>query len=140
MTIEQIEKTAWLNRAFYAEKKVKALESICKRDKERTQRITANYEANDKGKSDGRKNGIEEALMMLAESEEEYDKALHDYSVLRREIESAIKGLDDYELEAILIYRYLDYKTMEQIAECMNYSLSTIKRKYNRGIEKVEPF
>lgn len=137
MTIEHLEKIAWLNRAFYAEKKVKALESIRKRDRERTQQITANYEGNDKGKSDGRKNGVEEALMMLAESNEKYDNALHDYSVLRREIESAIENLHDDELETIFMYRYLDYKTMEQIAELMNYNERTIRRKHHSGIEKL---
>ena len=139
MTIEHLEKIAWLNRAFYAEKKVKALESIRKRDRERTQQITANYEGNDKGKSDGRKNGVEEALMMLAESNEKYDNALHDYSVLRREIESAIENLHDDELETIFMYRYLDYKTMEQIAELMNYNERTIIRKHKAGIEKLSP-
>lgn len=139
MTIEHIEKIAWLNRAFYAEKKVKALESIRKRDRERTQQITANYEGKDKGKSDGRKNGVEEALMMLAESDEKYDNALHDYSILRREIETAIENLHDDELETIFMYRYLDYKTMEQIAELMNYSKISIQRKHKKGIEKLIP-
>ena len=140
MTIEHLEKIAWLNRAFYAEKKVKALESIRKRDRERTQQITANYEGKDKGKSDGRKNGVEEALMMLAESDEKYDNALHDYSLLRREIETTIESLHDDELETIFMYRYLDYKSMEQIAELMNYSLSTVKRRHKKAIEKIEPF
>lgn len=139
MTIEHLEKIAWLNRAFYAEKKVKALESIRKRDRERTQQITANYEGKDKGKSDGRKNGVEEALMMLAESDEKYDNALHDYSLLRREIETAIESLHDDELETIFMYRYLDYKSMEQIAELMNYNSRTIIRKHKAGIEKLSP-
>lgn len=137
MTIEHLEKIAWLNRALYAEKKVKALESIRKRDRERTQQISANYEGNDKGKSSGRKNGVEEALMMLAESDEKYDNALHDYSMLRREIETAIESLHDDELETIFMYRYLDYKTMEQIAEIMNYNERTIRRKHHSGIEKL---
>ena len=137
MTIEHLEKIAWLNRAFYAEKKVKALESIRKRDRERTQQRSANYEGNDKGKSDGRKNGVEEALMMLAESDEKYDNALHDYSMLRREIETAIESLHDDELETIFMYRYLDYKTMEQIADIMNYYERTIRRKHHSGSEKL---
>lgn len=139
MTVEHLEKIAWLNRAFYAEKKVKALESLRKRDRERTQQITASYGCNDKGKSDGRKNGVEEALMMLAESDEKYDNALRDYTVLRREIESAIEELHDNELESIFVYRYLEYKTMEEIAECMNYNERTILRKHKTGIEKLSP-
>ena len=44
MTDEQLEKVAWLNRAFHAEKKVKALGSLLERDKERAEDISANYE------------------------------------------------------------------------------------------------
>lgn len=44
MTDEQLEKIAWLNRAFHAEKKVKALGSLLERDKERAKDISANYE------------------------------------------------------------------------------------------------
>lgn len=137
MTVQQLEMIAWLNRAFYAEKKVKALEALRKSDRERAQRITANYEGNDKGKSDTRLNGTEEALITLAASEEKYDKALHDYSVLRREIENAIENLHDDELETIFMYRYLEYKTIEQIAELMNYNERTIRRKHIKGIEKL---
>ena len=75
--------------------------------------------------------------MMLAESDEKYDNALHDYSLLRREIETAIESLHDDELETIFMYRYLDYKTMEQIAEIMNYNERTIRRKHHSGIEKL---
>lgn len=137
MTTEQLDKIAWLNRAFYAEKKVKALESLRKSDRERAQRITANYGGNDKGKSDTHLNGMEEALITLATSEEKYDNALHDYSVLRCEIESAIENLHDDELETIFMYRYLDYKTMEEISELMNYCERTIRRKHIKGIEKL---
>ncbi len=137
MTEEQKKKSQWLNRAFYAEKKVKALELLRKRDRERTQRITANYEGNNKGKSDGRRNGVEEALITLTQSDDKYDNALRDYIALRREIESAIEELHDDELEAIFMYRYLEYKTMEQIAECMNYNERTIRRKHHYGIEKL---
>ena len=60
MTDEQLEKIAWLNRAFHAEKNVNALSSLLKRDKERAKDISANYDKNDKGKSDSRTNGMEE--------------------------------------------------------------------------------
>lgn len=140
MTVQQLDKIAWLNRAFHAEKKLKALESLRESDRERTQRITAGYERNDKGKSDNRKNNVEEALITLAGSEEKYDNFLHEYTTVRKEIEATIENLHDYEIEAIFTYRYLNFKTMEQIAELMNYSVSTVKRRHREGIEKIEPF
>ncbi len=139
MAVQQLEMIAWLNRAFYAEKKVKALESLRNSDRERAQRITANYEGNDKGKSDTRLNGTEEALITLAESEEKYDNALKEYSLMRQEIEKAIENLHNPVIEAIFIYRYLEYLSMEQIAEAMNYDLRTIQRKHKYGLEKLSP-
>ncbi|MGN1085419.1 MAG: hypothetical protein ACI4Q5_00145 [Porcipelethomonas sp.] len=35
------------------------------------------------------------------------------------------------------MYRYLEYKTMEQIAGCMHYNERTIRRKHHNGIEKL---
>ena len=46
-----------------------------------------------------------------------------------------VKGENFY--ETIFMYRYLDYKTMEQIAEIMNYNERTIRRKHHSGIEKL---
>lgn len=137
MTDKQLSKIAWLNRAYHAEKKVNAIKSLRDSDRERAQCITANHSGNDKGRSDGQKNGVEEALIMLAASDEKYDNALRDYSKLRKEIECAIDSLNDDELEAIFTYRYLDCKTIEEIAECMNYAAITIKRKHLKGIEKM---
>lgn len=139
MTTEQLEKIAWLNRAFYAEKKLKALESLRESDRERTQRITAVYGGNDKGKSDGRVNGVEDALITLAGSIEKYDRFLKEYNTTRKEIEMAIEGLESPREEALLIYRYLGYLSMEDIAEKMHYSTSTVKRIHRKAIEKMTP-
>ena len=136
MTDEQLEKIAWLNRAFHAEKKVKALGSLLERDKERAKDISANYEKNDKGKSDSRTNGIEEILLLLAESEEKHAKALREYVCYRREIRKALEKLHDDELEALFTLRYLNYQTMDEISVEMNYSISSVQRKHKSGIEK----
>lgn len=137
MTDEQFEKIAWLNRAFHAEKKVKALGSLLERDKERAKDISANYEKNDKGKSDSRTNGMEEALLMLAETEEKYNKALVDYTHCRREIETVIRELHNDELEAVFIRRYLNYQTITDIGRAIMYDRKTIQRKHKAGLEKL---
>lgn len=139
MTAQQRRIIAWLNRAYYAEKKLRALESLRESDRERAQRITAVYGGNDKGKSDSRSNTQEIALITLACSIEKYDRFLAEYNAMRREIESAIENLHDHELEAIFIYRYLEYRTMSDIAERMNYADITIKRKHLQGLQKLIP-
>ena len=50
MTVEQNEVKNWLNRAFYADKKVSALESLVKQLRERAQSVSVCYECNDTGK------------------------------------------------------------------------------------------
>lgn len=139
MTLEQMETSAWLNRAFYKEKKVRALRSLLERDRARAQGLSVNYEGIDKGHSDGRENGVEAALQICAETSEAYDKALCEYDTIRREVSQIINGMHDDELEAIFIYRYLDGMSMEEIAERMHYDSRTILRKHKIGLDKLSP-
>lgn len=142
MTAEQEAKREWLNRAFYAEKKLNALLHKRECDRQRAQRITAAIECNDKGKSDSRSNSTETALFKLLGSDEEYSTYLKEYLDIRHEIETAIHMLEDPELEAVLIYRYLDFvPSLERIAEKMSYSYETIKNKHKKGLNclKIYP-
>ncbi len=142
MTAEREAKREWLNRAFYAEKKLNALLHKRECDRQRAQRITAAIECNDKGKSDSRSNSAEEALFKLLGSDEEYSSYLKEYLDIRHEIETAIHSIEDPELEAVLIYRYLDFvPSLERIAEKMSYSYGTIKNKHKKGLNclKIYP-
>lgn len=139
MTAEQEAKREWLNRAFYAEKKLNALLLKRECDRQRARRITAAIECNDKGKSDSRSNGTEEALFKLLGSDEEYSTYLKEYLDIRHEIEMAIHTLENPEQEAVLIYRYLDFvPSLEKIAEKMSYSVETVKRRYKKGMTKIK--
>jgi len=140
LTDEQLEKIAWLNRAFHAEKKVKALGSLLERDKERAKDISANYEKNDKGRSDSRTNGMEEALLMLAETEEKYNNALSEYTRCRREIETVIRELHNDELEALLSRHYLSYETWGQVSENMDCCIRTVKYKHKKALDNLVLF
>ncbi|MDD7556209.1 sigma factor-like helix-turn-helix DNA-binding protein [Ruminococcus sp.] len=137
MTLEQMETSAWLNRAFYKEKKVRALRSLLERDRARAQGLAVNYEGIDKGHSDGRENGVEAALQICAETSETYDKALCEYDTIRREVSQVINGMHDDELEALLTYRYLEGLPMEEIAERMHYSARSVKYKHKQALDKV---
>lgn len=137
MTLEQMETSAWLNRAFYKDKKVKALRSLLERDRARAQGLAVNYEGIDKGHSDGRENGVEAALQICAETSEAYDKALCEYDTIRREVSLVINGMHDDEMEALLTYRYLEGLPMEEIAERMNYSVRSVKYKHKQALDKV---
>lgn len=137
MTLEQMETSAWLNRAFYKDKKVRALRSLLERDRARAQGLTVNYGGVDKGRSDGRENGVEAAMQICAETSEAYDKALCEYNAMRREVSQVINGMRDDELEALLTYRYLEGLPMEEIAERMHYSVRSVKYKHKQALDKV---
>lgn len=137
MTLEQMETSAWLNRAFYKDKKVRALRSLLERDRARAQGLTVNYGGVDKGRSDSRENGVEAAMQICAQTEKEHDTALCEYETIRREVKAVINALHDDELEALLTYRYLEGLPMEEIAERMHYSARSVKYKHKQALDKV---
>lgn len=138
MTTEQQLKREWLNRAFYAEKKLNALLHKRECDRQRARRITAAIDGNDKGKSNSRSNGTEEALFKLLGSDEEYSSYLKEYLDIRHEIETAIHTLEDPEIEAIFTNRYLSYMKLEENSMNIRYSIDTIKRKHRKGLDKIK--
>ena len=140
MTLREIELKNWLNRAFYADKKVKALEMRIKQCRERAEAVSVCYEGNDKGKSSSSKNGIEEALMRLADTEFKLKSQIFELLDITDEISEAISKLKDDGLETVLIHRYILFHTIEETAEIMNYTPITIKRKQKKAIDKLIPF
>lgn len=137
MTIEELELKNWLNRAFHADKKVKALEIEIEQCREFAQRISTRCGCSDKGKSSGSENGTESALMRLADTEIKLSRKIIELLDIKDEISDVIAMLQDDDLEAVLIYRYLLYKTIEETAELMNYDPRTVRRKQSEAIRKL---
>ena len=139
MTEEQIKKSRWLNRAFYKDIKVQALKSLKDRDRERAEGMNGDSDDNSESKSETPKNGTYEAYMKYLETEEKYQQALCEYNTVRKEIEAAIEALNDDELEAVFVFRYLEGKHINEIAEEMHYDTRTIIRKHKAGLDKLSP-
>lgn len=137
MTDKQLEIKHWLNRAFYADKKVKALEMLLKQHRERAEGLSGFREGNDKGKSSGCKNGTEDALIRLADIEQKLQQQIAELSGITAEIVDAVSKLCDNDLETVLIHRYLLFHTVEETAELMNYSPRTVRDKQKKAIEKL---
>ena len=133
----ELELKHWLNRAFYADKKAKALDALAQQCRERAQGLTVNWECNATGKSDGAQNGTENALMKLADIERKaLDLRLECANILSETL-AAIWKLEDDDLEAVLINRYVLYYTIEQTAEIMNYAPRTVRKKQKQAVEKL---
>ena len=69
MTEQELDLKHWLNRAFYADKKAKALDMLVAQCRERATGLVRASEGNDAGRSGTTKNGTENALIQLAEME-----------------------------------------------------------------------
>lgn len=133
----EIEMKQWLNRAFYANKKAKALDSLAEQCRIQAQGTSINYEGNDAGKSSGSQNGTESAYIKLAEVEEKAREQKKECVKVIAEIQNAIAQLHNDDLEAVLINRYLNYMTIEETAEFMNYATRTIKLKQKEAVRKL---
>lgn len=137
MTLEQLAVKNWLNRAFYADKKVTALESLVKQLRERAQSVPMCCEGNDKGKNTGSKNAVENAYMRLADTEMKLCNQIAELLDIADEIRDAIAKLDDDDLETVMIHRYLLFHTVEETAEYLNYSVRATQYKCTKAIKKL---
>lgn len=134
MTAEQIAKINWLNRAFHAEKVAMAWRAKLERDRSLAERISRTGN----GTGGGQGNGTESALVRLAQTETETRERLRTLVNIREEISTAIRNVEDPDMQAILVRHYLAYETFETIAEKMHYSFITIRRKHKAALDKIE--
>ena len=139
MTQKEIKVRNWLKRAFYAEKKVKALDMLVKKYRTHAERLSRCRECNYTGGMENVSNGTENAFMKLVDMEQKFSDQKKELENISKEISEAIALLHDDELEAVLIHRYLLFHTIEQTAEFMHYSVRTIKNKQNQAIRKLCP-
>ena len=137
MTPKQLDIKKWLNRAFHANNKANALESLVKQLRERAQSVSVCYECNDTGKSSSTKNGVENAYMRLADTEMKLCTQIIELLDIDDEIRNAISLLNDNDLETVMIHRYLLFHTVEETAELLNYSVRATQYKCTKAIKKL---
>ena len=129
----------WLKRAFYAEKRIRVLDSLIQQCRERSQGLSRCGERNDKGKSSTALNGTENALMKLADMELEAAALRAEAAEVSSQVWRAIRSLNDIDLETVLIHRYILFHTIEETAELLHYHPNTVKAKTAKAIEKLCP-
>lgn len=134
MTPDQRRKINWLNRAFYAEKAAKAWLEKCEREKSLAQRLSRSFSESGAGSSG---NATEDALIRLAAAEQQTQEKLRELVRIREEITEAIQNIDDNDLQAVLVWHYLNYFTFEQTAEKMHYSERNVRYKHKQALDKL---
>ena len=136
MTTEQLEKIKWLNRAFYAENQAKAWLEKLERDRSHAEQVSKiNSGIGSSSGSPG--NCTEDALIRLAETERRTQEKLAKLVHIRDEIVQAIEQVDNSDMQSILVWKYLNYFTFEQVAEKMHYSVRNVKYKHKSALDKL---
>ena len=75
--------------------------------------------------------------MRLADEEKEIDEQIVRLRQKQRDIRQLISSLNDDDLEAVLIFRYIVHNTEEQTAEKLNYAPRTVQEKIKKAVSKL---
>ena len=124
----------YLEGHFYASKKIKALEAERKQLRMNAQGGAISFEGNN---TTGKSNATERNLMRLADEEKEIDEQIVRLRQKQRDIRQLISSLNDDDLEAVLIFRYIVHNTEEQTAEKLNYAPRTVQEKIKKAGSKL---
>lgn len=135
MTTEQLERIRWLNRSFHADKIAQAWVDKREYDRSIAERIRSGLASGTGGS--GSDNSTENALLRLAETEQETELRLTELVKIRDEIAGAIATVGDDDMQAILMWHYLMYETFDKIAEKMHYDKRTIQRKHKAALDQI---
>lgn len=136
MTTEQIKKIAWLKRAFYTENQAKAWLEKLERDRSHAEQVSK-ISSGIGSSSRSSENCTEDALIRLAETERRTQEKLAKLVKIRNEIVQAIEQVEDSDMQSILVWKYLNYYTFEQVAEKMHYSVRNVKYKHKSALDKL---
>lgn len=88
-----------------------------------------------KAKNGAQGNSVEVAQYI--EIGEEITRELRNLHRLRRKIRTVIAALEDDTLQALMLYRYIDGMTFEEIAVKMNFSWRWTITLHGRALEKL---
>lgn len=80
---------------------------------------------------------MEGIIVKMVDLENEINKDIDTLVDLKREFVSIIKGVDNPEYQTLLELRYLCFKTWEQIAVEMGYSLQHIFRIHDKALKNI---
>lgn len=81
---------------------------------------------------------MENTLLKIIDQEREIDEEIDRLVDLKAEIKKVIDGVENIEFRLILELRYLCFRSWEEIAAEMDYSIDYLFKIHRRALEKVE--
>ena len=82
---------------------------------------------------------MEDIIVKIVDLENEINRDIDALVDLKREMVSVIKSVANPEYQTILELRYLCFRTWEQIAVDMNYSIQHIYRLRDKALKEITP-
>lgn len=125
----------WLQRAMYTDNEIKQL--IAERDRAFVKATSPNQNIGGDKVQTSRRNISEEKFSSYAAYSELIEKRIDELYKIKYEILQAINSLDDSILRSILIARYINFKTWEEIAENLHYACRHIMRLHAKALIKI---
>ena len=126
----------WLNRGRYLDKEINQLLE----DQQNALNLACGTAVSYGGEKvqTSKQNATEQKFIAYADYSAEIDNRIDQLYDIKTEIKAVINKLDDPLLRALLIARYVNIKTWEQIAEDLNYDLRWVYRLHDKALHAIE--
>lgn len=129
----------WLNRGWRIDREIRELERAQKEALNLATRITTGTDGERVGGT--KANSSERNMVTYADKVTEYtaliNKKIAELVGIKTEIIRAVEKVEDSTLRALLIARYANFKTWEQISVELNYSYMHVCRLHGRALIEV---
>lgn len=101
------------------------------------QKITVSF-GNEGGRGVRNQSPMENTIVKIMDLEEEIDQEIDRLIDLKQEIMGVISSVEDIDCQLLLELRYLTFKTWEQIAEIMNFTLQWVYALHQKALSKIK--
>ena len=126
----------WLNRGWQIQREIDALDRLLQEAEETKHRMTADAEQIKVQTSE--KNQMEKAIQRSIEYETRIRSRKVYLVSVKDEVASAISKVEDGTCRMLLIMRYLEHKTWDEIATMLHYSWTGIHKVHRRALGMVD--
>lgn len=126
----------WLNRGREMDKEINAL--LEEKEKAFSRACSATAPTDHERVTTTRRNTSEDKFAQYAEYERRIDRMIDKLFQIKQEIIAAIECVNEPVYRTLLIKRYLNFKTWEQIAVEMNYSYRQTVRLHGKALQEVK--
>ncbi|MBS4931821.1 MAG: sigma-70 family RNA polymerase sigma factor [Clostridiales bacterium] len=101
------------------------------------QKMTVSF-GNEGGRGVRNQSPMENTIVKIMDLEEEIDQEIDRLIDLKQEIMGVISSVEDIDCQLLLELRYLTFKTWEQIAEIMNFTLQWVYALHQKALSKIK--